>query len=338
MRLLVIGGTVFVGRAAVDAALDRGHEVTIFHRGEHGEDVHPEVEHVHGDRTSDLSLLSGRKWDAVIDTCGFTADDVGASATALVDVVSHYTFVSSVSVYAEWPAARVDETSRVFDDSAPAGYGADKARAERAVQRVLGERALVVRPGLIVGPHENIGRLPFWLGRVAAGGQVLAPAPANASRQWIDTRDLGEWMVLGAEQQLGGVFNAVDAPGRWSMGELLDTCRDVTQSEAEFVWADGEAIVSAGIAPWSELPIWLWEADKDVTATWHVDAGRAHAAGLAPRPMRQTVVDTWAWLQAEPGFNTDYRREFRVVPLDPQREAAALANVGAQPAGTADGA
>ncbi len=325
MRLLVIGGTVFVGRAVVEAALARGHDVTVFHRGEHGEDtLPPQVAHVHGDRRTGLDAVSTTAWDAVVDTSGFSAEDARAAVEALGERVGHYTFVSSVSVYRDWPAQPASDTAAVYADDAPAGYGEDKARAERVVLSAYGDNALVARPGLIVGPHENIGRLPFWLRRIAQGGEVLAPGRPDEPRQWVDARDLAEWTVSMAERGRGGTHAVVSPPGGFTMGELLDACRDVTGSVATFRWVPGDRVAAAGITPWAELPIWNWDANGSDAHTWDVDVSGALAAGFIARPVRETVADTWAWV-ADGDEDTGYRSEYAVRPLDPQREAAALA-------------
>ena len=234
MNVLVLGGTVFVGRHIVDAALARGHRVTIFHRGQHGEDAHPDVEHIHGNRTVDLHLLTGRRWDAVLDTCGFDGPTVAASAALLAHSIAHYGFVSSVSAYRDWPASRVDETSVLKElGGAEDDYGAGKVAAEHAVEAVFSGRVLISRPGLIVGPHENIGRLPHWLRRLARGGDVLAPGSPDEWRQWVDARDLAEFHLRAAENEQTGVFNAVGPPAQFTMGQLLGECRAVTGSRAE---------------------------------------------------------------------------------------------------------
>ena len=309
-----------MGRAVVDAALARGHEVTVFHRGRHGEAAHPEVEHVHGDRATDLGLVSGRDWDAVVDTCGFDGPTVRMSAQAL-DHVPHYSFVSSISVYARWPAEGVTEASDVFAEDAPADYGADKARAERAAIEVLGaDRVLVSRPGLIAGPHENIGRLPLWLRRIARGGDVLAPGRPDDERQWIDARDLAEWLVRRAESGEGGTYNAISPPGGFTMGELLDACVEATGATATLRWTDERAIAESGIAPWTELPIWLWDPADDTSGTWRATTA---AGDLTTRPVAETVRDTWAWLRDATDLD-DYRSEYAVRDLAPEREAAAL--------------
>jgi 2'-hydroxyisoflavone reductase len=325
MDLLVLGGTVFVGRAIVDAALSRGHTVTVFHRGQHGEDAHPGVEHVHGDRKTDLALLDGRRWDAVIDTCGFDAATVGTSARHLSAAVGHYGFVSSVSVYKDWPAVAVDETGSVKESADEEDqYGAGKVAAERAAEAAMPGRVLVSRPGLIAGPYENIGRLPYWLRRVAAGGEVLAPGAPDEGRQWIDARDLAAFHVRCAEERTVGVFNTVGPPGQFTMRELLETCRDVTGSDATFTWVDGKTIATNGIAPWTELPVWLWAEDEDVSQTWNVDVTKAQQAGLTARPLRETVADTWAWVQAGADLG-GYRSQYAVPDPDREKERAVLA-------------
>jgi nucleoside-diphosphate-sugar epimerase len=324
MDLLVIGGTVFVGRAVVTEALARGHRVTVFHRGEHGEDAHPQVEHLHGDRRTDLDVLAGRRWDAVVDTCGFEATTVGASARYLSANVGHYGFVSSVSVYREWPAIAVDESGAVKEPSADDAYGAGKVAAETAAEAAMPGRVLVTRPGLIAGPYENIGRVPYWLRRVAQGGEVLAPGDPDETRQWIDARDLAAFHLDCAEARTVGVFNTVSPPAFFTMRELLETCRDVTGSDATFTWVDGETVTKAGYAPWTELPVWLWDAAEDVSQTWQVDVSKALRAGLRTRPMPETVADTWAWVQAGADLG-GYRSQYAVPEPDPEKERAALA-------------
>jgi 2'-hydroxyisoflavone reductase len=323
MDLLVIGGTVFVGRAVVAEARKRGHTVTIFHRGEHGEDAFPDVEHVHGDRKTDLARLDGRTWDAVVDTCGFDGGTVGASARHLSARVGHYGFVSSVSVYSDWPAVAVDETAAVKPMGHEDSYGAGKVAAEAAAEAAMPGRVLVSRPGLIAGPYENIGRLPYWLRRVALGGEVLAPGDPDEPRQWIDARDLAAFHLDCAEQGTTGVFNTVGPPAQFTMRELLDTCREVTGGDATFTWVDGATITGAGLQPWTEIPIWLWDADGDVSQSWNVDVSKARAAGLAVRPLRETVEDTWAWVQAGADLG-GYRSQYAVPDPDPEKERAAL--------------
>jgi 2'-hydroxyisoflavone reductase len=339
MRLLVIGGTVFVGRAVVAAALARGHAVTIFHRGLHNPDLFPEAERVLGDRTLDLSALHGREWDAVIDTCGFEPEHVAATAELLADRVGHYGFVSSVSVYPDSDGTLMTEDSPVFE-GAEREYGPLKAACERAAEAAMPGRVLAARAGVIVGPHENIGRLPRWLWRCAEGGEVLAPGPPAASIQLIDARDLAAWMLDMAETARAGTYNAtpdqpscrapsvvgVDPrglaePGSATWGELLEAVRTVTGGRAELRWADPAWIEERVAEPWDELPLW---PIPSLPGLYAVSGARAAAAGLAPRPLAATVADTWAWLSSG-GTLDDWRTEMRAGGLSAEAERGLLA-------------
>jgi nucleoside-diphosphate-sugar epimerase len=316
VRTLVIGGTVFLGRAVVEAALARGDDVTYFHRGHHGRGLHPDAREVLGDRADGVP---DGEFDTVIDTCGFDAETVGASARALADRAAHYTFVSSASVYRDWPDQPVDEDSPVFDGDEDA-YGPAKAAAERAAEAAMPGRVLHVRAGLIVGPHENIGRLPRWLRRMEQGGDVLAPGPADAGVQWIDARDLAEWMLaLGARGQ-AGVYNAVAPPGWASWGAVLQACRDAVNRSAALIWMDGARVAAALEDPWTQLPIWPAPGSDEL---YDVDTRRAEAAGLRIRPLAETVADTWAWLR-DGGELSGWRDEVRGEGLDAARERALL--------------
>lgn len=319
MRLLVIGGTVFLGRAVVAEALARGHVVTIFHRGLHNPDLFPEAEHLLGDRTRDLSALLGHEWDAVIDTCGFEPEHVGAAAELLAERAGHYGFVSSGSAYRDWPTAPVTEVSPVFE-SEEREYGPLKAACEWAAEAAMPGRVLAARAGVIVGPHENIGRLPRWLWRLAEGGEVLAPGPPEAPLQLIDARDLGAWMLDMAETARGGAYNAIAEPGSATWGELLEAVREVTGGAAELRWADPAWIEAQVEAPWDELPLW---PIPSLPGLYGMAGARAAAAGLAPRPVGETVADTWAWLAAG-GTLGDWRGEVRASGLSAQTERGLL--------------
>jgi 2'-hydroxyisoflavone reductase len=322
MRLLVIGGTVFLGRAVVAAALDRGHAVTLFHRGLHNPGLFSAAEHVLGDRTRDLSALRGREWDAAIDTCGFEPEHVGAAARLLADVVGHYGFVSSGSAYRDWPDAPVDERSPVHTGD-EREYGPLKAACERAVEAALPGRALHARAGVIVGPHENVGRLPWWLRRMAAGGEVLAPGPPEAPIQLIDARDLAAWMLDMAEGGRAGAFNAIAPPGSATWGELLGAAREVTGGGAELCWVDAAAVAERVPESWEQLPLW---PIPGLAGLYGMSGAQAAEAGLRPRPVGETAADTWAWLAAA-GELADWRSEVRATGLPPDRERGLLAEL-----------
>lgn len=323
MRLLVLGGTKFLGRAVVEAALARGHAVSTFTRGRTNPDLFPEVERLRGDRDGGLRALEGGRWDAVVDTSGYVPRIVRASAELLREAAPHYTFVSSGSVYADH-SSRNDESSALAQLDDPASeeverdYGALKALCERVVTDTYGERALVVRAGLIVGPHDPTGRFTYWPVRVARGGDVLAPEPRDTRVQLVDVRDLAEWIVRMAEDGRGGVYNAVGPEPRPTLEELLETCRAVANPDARLVWVDDAFLVERGVAEWMELPLWI--AAPEYGAFMDVDVSRAVAAGLTFRPLAETVRATleWARTDEQGGLRDD-------AGLAPEREAELLA-------------
>jgi 2'-hydroxyisoflavone reductase len=316
MKILVLGGTKFLGRATVEAAMARGHEVTLFNRGQTNADLFPEAEKLHGDRQQDLSALDGRKWDAVVDPSGYTPGVVRASTEQLADS-GFYLFVSSLSVYADRSKTMVEgdgleqlgvmPDDRLLEDYS--NYGALKALAEQAVAETFPDAHANVRPGLIVGPHDPTGRFTYWPHRVARGGMVAAPAPPDERVQFIDVRDLAEWMDGLCENRHAGEFNAVNAGVTWS--DFLGTCRDVSSSDASFVWMDGTFLLDQDVGQWMELPLWIEdEADKGLH---RADIARATETGLTHRPLADTVEAT-----LELAETTD------AAGLSPEREAALL--------------
>ena len=292
VKLLVLGGTKFLGRATVEAALAGGHDVTLFNRGQTSPDLFPEAEKLHGDRTQDLTPLEGRQWDAVVDPSGYVPAVVLAAAEALRDSVGHYLFVSSIS-YATFSAASTEEDptkeigdlpqDRLLEDYS--NYGPLKALCEQAVRDVYGERATIVRPGLVVGPHDPTGRFTYWPHRIARGGDVLLPAPADEKVQFIDVRDLSGWIVGLCERRQGGTFNATGPGVTWT--ELAETCRDVARSDAEFVWVDGDFLAEHEVEEWMGLPMWIH--DPEWLGMHLTDVSKAFADGLTERPLPETV-------------------------------------------------
>lgn len=294
MRLLVLGGTTFLGRPIVERALGDGHAVTTFTRGRTNPSLHPDAERLHGDRTVDLSALTGRTWDAVIDTSTWLPRVVRLSAEALRDSVGLYCFVSSISAYADFtepPVEGAPVATTDSDEETLENYGAFKARCERIVAEAYGERALNVRPGLIVGPHDPTGRFTYWPRRVAQGGDVLAPGSPDDPVQFVDVRDLGEWLVRLVGRRERGLFNATGLP--LGFGELLETCKRVSGSEARVHWVPSERLLAERVGEWIELPLWL--ASPEYRAMQQADVSRAVAAGLTFRPLEETVRDTLAW-------------------------------------------
>jgi 2'-hydroxyisoflavone reductase len=329
VRILLLGGSSFLGRALAADALARGWPVTTFNRGVTGPDVEG-VEALRGDRTDPVALarLRGREWDAAVDTSGFVPRVVGASAALLAERVPAYAFVSSISVYRGWPATAASSESSPLHDCAPdAGpddgdYGALKAGCERAVQQAYDDGALLVRPGLILGPNENVGRLPAWLDRINRGGRVLAPGDPSVPMQLVDARDVAAFTLdlLAAGQ--AGPFNVTGPHGNTTYGQWLADCRQVTGSDAELVWVDDDFLLQRGVQPWTELPLWM-PMNGESDFAWRADVTKASAAGLRTRPVRETVEDTWAWQRA--GGATPARPDRLVHGMDPEKERALLA-------------
>jgi len=313
VKILLVGGTLFLGRRLVESAVARGHQVTTFTRGRHNPSIHTDVEALRGDRNSDLSALNGRRWDAVIDTCGY----VPVGVTRMIDAIGHdrlphYTFISSVSAYAEHPRTGGDEhaplatltadqlkeaeeiatgeraTARTYGEL----YGALKAACERAAEERMPGRVLHVRPGLIVGPYDYSDRFTYWVRRVADGGDVLAPGRPDRRVRVIDARDLAEWIVRMAEDGTPGVFNATGAEDGLTFGRMLDVCRTVSGSDARFRWMDEAYLLDRGVQPWSELPLWIPDADNGI---FEVRNDKAIAKGLTFRSLETTVRDTLEW-------------------------------------------
>jgi 2'-hydroxyisoflavone reductase len=298
MRLLVLGGTKFLGRAVVERALERGDEVTLFNRGQTNPDLFPEVERLRGDRDGDLAALEGRSWDAVVDPSGYVPRVVRASAERLArNGVGYYVFVSSISAYADL-SLPVDESSPLATLADPTSedvaehYGALKALCERVVGDVFPGRSASVRAGLIVGPHDPTGRFTYWPHRIARGGEVLVPGRPERRVQFIDVRDLASWMLSLAERRVDGVFNATGPVPAVTMRELVETCRAVSGSDATFTWVADEFLLERDVGEWMELPLWI--AGPEYRHLLDVDVSRAVAAGLTFRPLEQTVAGTLA--------------------------------------------
>lgn len=334
MKILIIGGTVFLGRYLVEAAQARGHEVTLFNRGLHNPELFPDVEKLRGNRHDNLDALRGRRWDAVIDTCGYTPATVRASAQLLADAVEHYTFISSISVYAQFPLAGYDESEPVgtitdaeaaeaenFDTGVrPTAvsygelYGPLKARCERAVEETLPGSTLIIRPGLIVGPHDYSDRFTYWPHRVAQGGEVLAPGQPERRVRVIDVRDLAEWNVRMSEAKHTGTFNASGADDL-TMGQLLDECKATSRSDVRFTWVSEEFLLAQGVGAWVELPLWI---PAEHNGIFEARNDKAIDAGLEFRPLSETIRDTLEWVKTRPADDA-WR-----AGLKPEREREVL--------------
>lgn len=325
MRVLVLGGGDFVGRAIVDDAVARGWHVTALNRGR--SDAHPATTALVGDRRAPegLDALGDGEWDLVVDTWSWAPSVVRDSATALAGRAGHYSYISSRSVYAYPTAAGADETAPVVEASAGAGdgdYTGMKAGGELAVTESFHERALLIRAGLILGPRENIGRLPWWLGRMARGGDVLVPGPPDLTMQYVDARDLAAFTLDAAARGLGGAYNVVSEPGATTMRQAYELCATVTGSRSVLHWADPDFLLAQGVEPWTQLPFWLPPGEAHDTLH-RADVSKALAAGLTIRLLAETVEDTWLWLQRIGGVEP-LRPDRPPVGLDPEVEARLL--------------
>ena len=300
MRILLIGGTRFIGRHVVEAALRAGHEVTVFHRGRTGPELFPGVEHLLGDRNSDLSALADGRWDATVDTCAYVPRQVQALADALGERAGHYLLVSSVSAYAS-PARRAyreDAPLALLDDPTveevtDETYGGLKVLCERAAVDRFGPRTLIVRPTYVVGPDDYTWRFPWWVARIARGGEVLAPGPADAPSQVIDVRDMATWMVGLLDRAEAGAFHGVGPSATFTWGEQLETIvRAVGPEGTSLVWVDEKFLLDQGVGE-QDLPLWSG-GDEDVLMMT-ADPAAALGTGLQLRPLDDTVRDTLAW-------------------------------------------
>ncbi|MFC8449779.1 NAD-dependent epimerase/dehydratase family protein [Kitasatospora sp. NPDC057223] len=330
MRLLVLGGTEFVGRAVTEDALARGWEVTVFHRGRH--EPPKGAAALHGDRTAEggLAALATGEWDIVVDTWRAAPSAVRDSARLLAGRAGHYAYVSSRSVYAYPTPAGSGEDGPLVEGSPDDGavdYPRAKRGGELAAEQAFGDRALLARAGLVIGPGENVGRLPWWLDRIARGGPVLAPGPRDLAIQYIDARDLAAWTLDASARGLGGAYNLVSRPGHTTMAGLLEACIRATGSDADLRWSDPQRIVDAGIEPWTDLPVWLPPGEL-YDSLHQGDVSRAMAAGLRIRPVEETVADTWAWLRElrsrDLAEGAPIREDLAPCGLDPAVEARFL--------------
>ncbi|TAM73645.1 NAD-dependent epimerase/dehydratase family protein [bacterium] len=328
MKLLILGGTRFLGRHIAETASAAGHAVTIFHRGQTPCPLPANVLERFGDRTTpDVATLARERWDLVVDTSGFDPETVGRAARALEPAIGRYIFVSTISVYADASIPDIAEdaplAALVPTDEVSARYGPLKAAAEGAARDILGARATIVRPGLIIGPYDPTDRFTYWAERLARGGNVLAPGRPERPVQFIDARDLAWWLLRLAEDDATGTFNATGPLVASTMGELLETGIAVLNPPrgTRLHWVDDEALLAAGIAPWNELPLWLPEC-SDHLGFLQVNIERARAAGLRTRDVASTFRDTAAWAATLPS-----EREY-AVGLIPERERGLLESVG----------
>lgn len=318
MKIIIIGGTKFLGRSFVEIALAKGHEITLFNRGMTNPDLFPEVECLKGDRDIDLKPLRGRKWDALLDTCGYVPRIVKISAETLADSVEHYTYISSISAYADFSKPGIDENSMLaaiedetVEQVTHETYGSLKALCEKAVEQAMPDRVLVLRPGLIVGPYDPSDRFTYWPVRVQSGGEVLAPSPPDEQIQFIDVRDLVEFILFMIEKGQTGIYNSTGPGYTLTMQQFLEECNKTFENQAEFTWVSEKFITENEI----NLPVWVpkeWEGINQVNCQKAIDAG------LSFRPLTDTIRDTLSWHSACP---SDYKL---LAGLNPEQEQKLL--------------
>ncbi|NUT44289.1 MAG: NAD-dependent epimerase/dehydratase family protein [Thermoactinospora sp.] len=329
MRILVLGGSRFLGRHIVEEALLRGHTVTTFNRGVSGSV--PGVEEIHGDReqAADLErLVDGRHWDIVVDTCGYVPRVVLASAQALSGHATTYAFISTISALDGFPNKPGTDESGLWACEPDAGpedgdYGVLKAGCERAVSIGFAGNALFIQPGLILGPYENVARLPWWLTRISHGGQVLAPGSPSVPMQLIDARDIAAFTLDKSEAGVTDRFIVTGPPGNATYGSWLEMCKEVTGSDASFVWVDDQFLLDREVGTFVELPLWA-PPGPDMDNFWSASTERAFAAGLRSRPVLETVRDTWEWLREIPEESRVYGSSSRQHGIAPEKEQAIL--------------
>lgn len=298
MKILVLGGARFLGRHLVNSARVRRHELTLFNRGQTNPALFQKIKKIRGDREKDLDQLSGQ-WDAVIDTCGYVPRVVKMSAEALKDKVGRYVFISSISVYADLSKNGIRESHTVgtledetVEEITDETYGPLKALCEQTVQDVFGISSSIIRPGLIVGPHDPTDRFTYWVSRIARGGEVLAPDRPDAPTQIIDVRDLADFIIQLIEQDVSGVFHATGETV--SLETVFQTCKMVSGSDANFKWASVDFLHQHKVAPWSDMPVWLPDTGQ-YAGFAHVDVSKAVNAGLTCTPLAETIKDILAW-------------------------------------------
>ena len=326
LRILILGGTRFLGVAQVQYALARGHTVTLFNRGRTNTHLFPEVEKLRGDRNDDLTALQGREWDVVIDNSASVPRWVEQSAGLLRNSANQYIYVSSLSVIADNSIIGSDETTAVKQLDDPTveqvtggRYGGMKALCEQRAQEAFGDRAMVVRPGLIVGPMDNTDRFTYWPIRIDRGGEVMAPGNPTHHVQIIDVRDLASWMVRMGEDNASGVYNASGPASPMSMAEMLYGIRAATSANVSFTWVNADFLEQHEVRPWSHMPTWR-PPREGMQGFSRVNCSKAIAAGLTFRPLAETASDTITWFktlpaerQSEMGAGLSAEREVEVL-------------------------
>jgi 2'-hydroxyisoflavone reductase len=334
LRILILGGTGFIGPYQVRYAIERGHQVTVFNRGRRQTGLPDAVEHLQGDRNNDLSALRGREWDVAIDNPTTLPFWVRDAASLLRDHVDHYVFISTISVYADTTRPGMDETTELaryrgedpmaetvesFQQNAGALYGPLKALSEQEAERWFPGRTTVIRPGLIVGPGDPTDRYTYWPVRMARGGEVLAPGTRSDPVQIIDARDLSEWTIRMAERKVAGTFNATGPATPLTMGAMLGAMEPLAESPVDLTFVPAEFLAAQNVRPWSDMPTWIPPVGETAGFA-RVSIDRALAEGLTFRPGDVTARETLAWHRTRPA---EQQAQLR-AGISPEREAEVL--------------
>lgn len=330
MDILIIGGTRFVGRALTEIGLARGHNITLFHRGQSNPDIFPEVERILGDRDTDLANLGERQWDVVIDTCGYIPRHVRASAEYLKDKVKRYVFISTISVYAETTEVGLDENAELAtledettEEITGGTYGGLKVLCEQAAEEIMPGRVIQIRPGLIVGPHDTTNRFTYWPIRIRKGGDTLVPGDGSMPCQFVDVRDLAEFTIKCIEDDSVGIFSVTGPDNPLTLQQVIETAKSVTDSDANFIYVDEAWLQEKEVGPWMEMPLWI--PDDSGKAMMQVSIQRALNAGLTIRPLEETIRDTLAWYDDIKGDEKEWP-----AGMKPEKEAELLAEYQAK--------
>ncbi len=331
LKILMLGGTGFLGPHTVQYAIDRGHEVTLFNRGRSKENLFPELEKLIGNRDPEvdagLSALKGRKWDCVIDTSSYVPRIAGASAQLLKGLCDQYLMISTISVYSQFSQLNMDESAALgtLDDPTVetvdgATYGPLKAYSEQAVTEQFGAGTTILRPGLIVGPRDRTDRYSYWPVRASRGGNMLCPGNGSDLVQYIDVRDLAEFIVHCLEQKTTGIFNTISDSKTETVKDMVDTCIEVSGADTNAVWADTDFLTEQGVRPWADMPVWVPNAGE-MAGLSQIDVSRAFAAGMKIRNRNETALDTLNWFKTL----SEERQETLRAGIKPEREQEVLA-------------
>jgi 2'-hydroxyisoflavone reductase len=327
LNILILGGTGFLGPHTVNSALAQGHSVTLFNRGKTNPGLFSQLETIKGDRnTDDVKKLAGRKWDAVIDTSAYYPRSVNMALDVLKNNIKQYLLVSTISVYADWSKVGMDETSPTGKMADPSdekitgeSYGPLKALCEQAAQTQMPGKVSVIRPGLIVGPRDKTDRFTYWPVRIKKGGKILAPGDGSDFIQYIDVRDLAEWMIYCLEHKVLGIYNAQSNGGDITIGKLLKTCVEQLNPKAELVWVPTEFLEKHKVAAWQEMPTWI-PAKGEYAGSGTMSSKKAYTNGLKERPIEKVVNDCYHWFTSL----AKERQAKLKAGISPEKEAKVL--------------